>query len=317
MDGSYVDGGYTGDDYDNNEEADDTISSSSQPDDDDTTSSRAPPSRSVLLHRALTKGVTKALTAIERKNASLQRELDKAQSLEGTMSRANLIISNLYRLPPGTTTATVEDWDNDGESVELMLNTKEYSSAQEEADALFAMARKMKRGSAVIEGLMEDSVEVEQLLRDAMMDLDAAAGNDSEDDDDIDIDEGMLVLIQERLERTSSRTGFKLPSIDDGGSSNKRRQRQQQQSGGNASQRKRRREPTYRHLTSPSGLKVLVGRNRRDNEAICFQEARQDDVWMHARGCPGAHVLLCVRRGSAKPTSEDLQVRYFFRLSMV
>mmetsp|Transcript_22363 Transcript_22363/g.49813 ORF Transcript_22363/g.49813 Transcript_22363/m.49813 type:complete len:520 (-) Transcript_22363:1060-2619(-) len=305
VDGSYVDGGYT----DESEEADDTMSSSSQSDGDDATPSRAPPSRSVLLHRAVTKGVTKALTAIERKNASLQRELDKAQSLEGTMSRANLIISNLYRLPPGTTTATVEDWDNDGESVELELNTKEYSSAQEEADALFATARKMKRGSAVIEGLMEDSAEAEQLLRDAMMDLDAAAGSDSEDDDDIaKIDEGMLVLIQERLERTSSKTGFKMPSVGDGGSHNKQRVRQQQQGGGNSSQRKRRRrEPTYRHLTSPSGLKVLVGRNRRDNEAICFQEARQDDVWMHARGCPGAHVLLCVRRGSAKPTSEDLQ----------
>ena len=28
---------------------------------------------------------------------------------------------------------------------------------------------------------------------------------------------------------------------------------------------------------------------------------------MHARGCPGAHVLLKVRRGSTKPTDEDLQ----------
>ena len=51
---------------------------------------------------------------------------------------------------------------------------------------------------------------------------------------------------------------------------------------------------------------VLVGRNRRDNEAICFQLSRPTDIWMHARGCPGAHVLLCVRRGSPEVTDDDL-----------
>ena len=50
-----------------------------------------------------------------------------------------------------------------------------------------------------------------------------------------------------------------------------------------------------------------MGRNRRDNEAICFRVAKGDDIWMHARGCPGAHVLLKVRRGGTKPTDEDMQ----------
>ena len=52
---------------------------------------------------------------------------------------------------------------------------------------------------------------------------------------------------------------------------------------------------------------MKAGRNRRDNESICFKVARGEDIWMHARGCPGAHVLLKVRRGSTKPTDEDLQ----------
>ena len=258
------------------------------PDNDDGSSSEDD-SRSSKLHKALTKAVSKSLKAINKKNASLQRELDKAESLEATMSRANLIISNLYRLPAGTTSIEVEDWDNGGELVTLDLNTKDYSSAQEEADALFAMGRKMKRGSKVIQELMEKSVEAEGILNDAQIDLEAAGKSD---------DEGMLVLIQERLERTSSKTGFQMPSADDEGVGQSKVQRQD---------KSKRENQTYRKFISPSGLQVLVGRNKRQNEAICFKEARQDDVWFHARGCPGAHVLLCVRRGSVKPNEDDLQ----------
>lgn len=259
--------------------------------DNDDASSSEGDSRSSMLHKALTKAVSKCLKAINKKNASLQRELDKAESLEATMARANLIISNLYRLPAGTTSIEVEDWDNGGELVTLELNTKDYSSAQEEADALFAVGRKMKRGSKVIQELMENSVEAGEVLNDAKLDLEAAGKA---------ADEGMLVLIQERLERTSSKTGFQMPSLDDedvgsaGKSSAKRQDKKRENQG-------------YRKFTSPSGLQVLVGRNKRQNEAICFKEARQDDVWFHARGCPGAHVLLCVRRGSVKPNEDDLQ----------
>ena len=50
-----------------------------------------------------------------------------------------------------------------------------------------------------------------------------------------------------------------------------------------------------------------MGKNRRDNEAICFQVAKGDDIWMHARGQPGAHVLLQIRRGSPRPTDECMK----------
>lgn len=259
------------------------------------------PSRGKLLHWALNKSVESALNGINKKNASLKRELEKAESLESTMARTNLIISNLYRLPPGTKSAEVEDWDRGGEVVELILNTNDFNSAQEEADALFVAARKMKRGSAIIMDLMEELTTAKDILRDAKQDLDAAESRATEDSEDID--EGILVLVQERLERTSAQTNFQAPNIND-----EQEQKQQLATGGSRKQSSNRKyEPNFRELRSPSGLKILIGRNRRDNEAICFQAARRDDIWMHARGVPGAHVLLCVRRGGPKPLTEDLQ----------
>ena len=39
-------------------------------------------------------------------------------------------------------------------------------------------------------------------------------------------------------------------------------------------------------------VQVLVGRNNKQNDELTNRVAKAGDVWMHARGCPGAHVLL-------------------------
>lgn len=55
-------------------------------------------------------------------------------------------------------------------------------------------------------------------------------------------------------------------------------------------------------LTSPDGLQVLVGRNSRQNDEITFRRASGDDWWFHARGVPGAHVIV---RAEGQPLPGD------------
>ena len=43
---------------------------------------------------------------------------------------------------------------------------------------------------------------------------------------------------------------------------------------------------------SSDGLLILVGKNSRQNEEITFRRAAPDDLWLHARGVPGAHVVV-------------------------
>ncbi len=43
---------------------------------------------------------------------------------------------------------------------------------------------------------------------------------------------------------------------------------------------------------TPESPAVLVGRNNLQNERITFSLARAHEVWLHARGVAGAHVLL-------------------------
>lgn len=296
------DNNYDDDDDDNDFEDDDVDNESincsdSHVSDDELMDS---PSRVSLLHEALRKSIQSALDSLSRKTASLQRELDKARSLEGTMKRANLIVANLYRLPKGTTSIEVEGWEN-GATIELVLNTREYDSAQDESDALFALARRMKRGTKVVEALMKSSLDAEQELNEVTIELESMATLDEEN-----LDERNLILIQQRLELSSTKTGFQSPNISEM-SSGTSPQGHNMPSNNKGTRKVVAKGPNPRVLTSPSGLRVFVGRNRRDNEAICFQLSKPTDIWMHSRGCPGAHVLLCVRRGSPKVKDEDLQ----------
>lgn len=56
-----------------------------------------------------------------------------------------------------------------------------------------------------------------------------------------------------------------------------------------------------RRFTSAEGYTILVGRNARQNEQVTFDLARPDDLWLHARDWPGAHVVI---RCGGQPVSE-------------
>ncbi|HET6981552.1 MAG TPA: NFACT family protein [Myxococcaceae bacterium] len=53
----------------------------------------------------------------------------------------------------------------------------------------------------------------------------------------------------------------------------------------------------YRVFRSAGGQPIWVGRAGEDNAALTFQVARPHHVWMHARGVPGAHVVVPLDRG--------------------
>lgn len=45
-------------------------------------------------------------------------------------------------------------------------------------------------------------------------------------------------------------------------------------------------------VQSTDGFTILVGKNARQNDLLTFHQADPDDLWLHARGVPGAHVII-------------------------
>ena len=50
-------------------------------------------------------------------------------------------------------------------------------------------------------------------------------------------------------------------------------------------------EPGIRYQ-GPHGYTIIVGRNSRDNDVVTFRLARSRDVWLHAQGYRGSHVII-------------------------
>lgn len=46
------------------------------------------------------------------------------------------------------------------------------------------------------------------------------------------------------------------------------------------------------HVQSRDGFTVLIGKNSRQNEEVTFHQATANDMWLHARGVPGSHVII-------------------------
>ena len=61
------------------------------------------------------------------------------------------------------------------------------------------------------------------------------------------------------------------------------------------------RQGPFRRFTSSDGLAIYVGRNARANDELTFGVAKSDDLWLHARGTPGSHVVVRLEKGADVP----------------
>lgn len=58
-------------------------------------------------------------------------------------------------------------------------------------------------------------------------------------------------------------------------------------------------------IERPSGARIFVGRSPRENLEVTFRIAKPDDLWFHARGIPGSHVVLQAAPGEG-PAADDM-----------
>jgi predicted ribosome quality control (RQC) complex YloA/Tae2 family protein len=65
--------------------------------------------------------------------------------------------------------------------------------------------------------------------------------------------------------------------------------------------RQEQRQGPFRRFTSSDGLAIYVGRNARENDELTFGLAKSDDLWLHARGTPGSHVVVRLGKGNDPP----------------
>ena len=68
--------------------------------------------------------------------------------------------------------------------------------------------------------------------------------------------------------------------------------------------KKKKENITFKECVSPSGFRVLIGKNNRQNDALTTSVAAKSDLWFHTKNIPGSHVILCC--GASDITDEDI-----------
>lgn len=219
-------------------------------------------------HKQLTQLVDRHLARLQRKIERQKAELDAAQEADTYKQYGDLITSNLYRLDDTAVKApTIEllNFYNEGEPIEVAVDPQ-LTPAQN-AQAYYRRYQKARKTMTLAKEHLEASKAEKAYLDTILLALDIAT------------DVTALTEIETELQRE----GY----ID-------RREDGSRIAPGSKASVRRDEEALSEPLRyrSGDGFLILVGRNNRQNDEITLRRAKPDDVWLHTKDIPGAHVVV-------------------------
>lgn len=218
---------------------------------------------------------------LKRQRKRLLQRLEKLHQEELAVEKeeqysqwGSLLLANLYQLKKGQPETRLENYFLDPpQPARIPLDPKK--SPQENAAAYFHQAKKCRRGREHIQRrILETQAELQWLdLLDLAMDEATESG-------DWELIRGELVeagVLREQAGRKQHRSNADL-------------------------------QAQLRHSITPGGYRLFWGKNPRSNDYVSRQLTSRDDLWFHAQGLPGCHLVL-KRDGRAGEVPE--QDRYF------
>jgi predicted ribosome quality control (RQC) complex YloA/Tae2 family protein len=215
-----------------------------------------------------------------RKDEALREELRAQEEANRLRLEADILLAFQAEVPPRAASFTMENpFPDEGElqgaSVTLALDPR--LSAVENANRRYDRYHKLQRAAAVIPAQIEANAVERARIEQLEVDL-ALAETPAE-----------IALVRSEVAEAGYLRGRKKTDTRQprGGRGGARRP-------GKAAQPARRMPEggTPLRLQSGDGFTVLVGKNSRQNEEVTFHEATGSDTWLHARGVPGAHVIV-------------------------
>ncbi len=210
-----------------------------------------------LIHQARKK--------VQGRRISLGEQAVGEAEIEHLRTQGEWLLAYAWQVKPGDRQLVVDTGDG-----VLQIPLEPTLSASENAQALFARYRKMKRAAAKIPPLL------------AAADRDLAWLAQLESDAHLADNTPQLEELREALLAAGlvTETGKKRAKIA-------------------------RSHPI--HLTTTQGYEVFIGRNALQNERVTWQMARPDDIWLHAQDVPGSHAIIRTQ-GRDVPEADIVQV---------
>ncbi len=216
--------------------------------------------------RALVSAIEAQRKKLRRRLEAIADDLAKIGRADEWQAQGTLLVTNQYLVQRGASSVTIDDWSS-GEAVPVIIALDPSKTAQHNADALFHRARRMKKGREVAEA-RRASTERAIAQLDGLVDDARAAEDDA------------------ALEVVESRARASGVKVSKPGA-------------------KKRTEPEERkpfHTIASGERTILVGRGAKDNDALTTKHARPHDLWLHAKGWTGAHVIVPLGKNESCPS---------------
>jgi predicted ribosome quality control (RQC) complex YloA/Tae2 family protein len=222
---------------------------------------------------ALGRALKKALARLDRRLEAIGADVERADEAPSLRGKADLILAHAHAYEAGSDRLDVLDYRDDP-PVARAVPIDPTKGARGTAEGLYRRARRLERGRAMAEERRRATAAERGIVESFVARLEAAHGVEA------------IGTIAEEAARKGVR-GAREAMPREGTS-------------GGGRKKPAERLP-YRAFECAGGNRVLVGRGSADNDALTLHHARPYDLWLHARGLSGAHVVVPLTRGKTCP----------------
>jgi predicted ribosome quality control (RQC) complex YloA/Tae2 family protein len=214
--------------------------------------------------------IKKNLSRTDRLVTALSEDLQAADRIAEYRQAGDLILAHLKDLRTGMEKADLTGYD--GNTVSVILDPKRSPSRN--AELYFKKYKKARTGRDIISARLLQATDEAACLKSRLIDLEQAKDADA--------------LIAIRSELAAKGYYGKKPT----------------QSGRKTQQGAA--PPAIRRVLF-NGWEIMVGKSAAGNDHLTMKIARPDDLWLHAEGLPGSHVL--IRNPNAGDVPPDVLVK--------
>lgn len=222
---------------------------------------------------SLTTRARRHLKRLERREQAVHADLERVSDAVALQARANLLLPMLGRVAKGARSVDTTDWSADPPTT-VRITLDPATPLREQIDAMFRRASRLLRG----EGTARARLSATRQAREALQRwLDVWLRHDpASDETDIDAAEAEAQALG------VPRAGSPSPRVE-------------------ARTLPPARRVPFRTFTDEHGREIRVGKGAASNDALTLHHSKPWDVWLHARGVPGAHVIVPLARGTECP----------------
>jgi predicted ribosome quality control (RQC) complex YloA/Tae2 family protein len=223
----------------------------------------------------LTRSLARALVKIERRIKAISGDIDRIADADRLAEQAAAFVAAAARAPRGARSLSVTDWST-GEPRVIELPLDPARSAREQLEAMFKRSKRLKLGGAIARKRLAEAEGAWEAL--AEMGERAALAESYEAIDALAI-----------AARKAAPREFTLGAgVASGGARN--------DAGKVVPSR------TYRVFRGESGARILAGKGAAGNDALTLHVARPHDLWLHAKGRTGTHVIVQLEKSQTCPS---------------